>query len=82
MTEDDFFYETDDIEDGFFYDMVRLQILSRKAVYVGITLPHVVGQRVSPIEAAAANAADVPTVGLRFPDRTKEKFTEWPERII
>lgn len=40
------------------------------------------GQRVSPIEAAAANAADIPTVGLRFHDRTKEKFAEWPERII
>lgn len=82
MTEDDFFYETDDIEDGFFYDMVRLQILSRKAVYAGITLPHVVGQRVSPIEAAAANAADIPTVGLRFPDRARDILARWPERII
>lgn len=34
------------------------------------------------IEAAAANAADVPSIGLRFPDRARALLDTWPARII
>lgn len=64
----------DDDDIDFAADRDHLYKLMEQAVPRGVQLP-------PRIEAAAANVADVPSVGVRWRDRCREILNSWPEKV-